>query len=184
MQREKSSLEEKVMEGIYGKKEIKKEERNLFLGEYLERVICYLTYEQVIEKGTYPEILEALRHPEAKKLIIDRDVKLSAANDYIKLASKNGLLFKRIDSPDFKGDVALVVVSDHAVDIKKREVLTRAESLQARGISDKIIENVGAKLCHDCYRQLEEKAPAELINYSKLSLVDRLLGTECICKDY
>lgn len=183
MKNEKSRLEEKVIEGVYGKKEIKKEERNLFLGEYLERVISYLSHKQVIEKGIYPEIFEAIKHPEAKKLIIDRNVDLSAANEYIKLASENGLLFKRVDSPDFKGDVALVVVSDHAVDIKKREVLTRADSLQARGISDKIIENVGAKLCNDCYRQLEEKAPAELINYRKLNLIDRLLGIECICKD-
>lgn len=183
MNNKKSKLEKKAIQGVYGKKELKKSERNQFLGEFKERVIRYLTYEQVVEKGTYPEILDAIRHPEAKKLIIDREVDLSAANEYIKLAAENELLFKRVDSPDFKGDIALIVVSDHAVDIDKRKVLSRVESLQATGISDKIIKNPGAKLCDKCWQELEEKAPEEIANYRKLNFLDKMTGVKCICKE-
>lgn len=183
MNGEKSKLEEKVMEGIHGKKELKKAERNQFLGEFKERVIRYLTYNQVIEPGTYPEILEAIRNSDAKKLIIDREVDLAAANDYIKLASENNLLFKRVDSPEFKGDVALVVVSDHAVDVIHRKVLARTERLKDKGISDKIIENPGAKLCKKCWSELQEKAPEEVNNYSKISVMDKMTGVKCICKE-
>ena len=182
MTEKKSKLEEKITEGIYGKKEIKKSERNRFLGEYEERIIRYLTLEQVVEPGTYPEILDAIRHPEAEKLIIDRDVNLSAANDYVKLASENNLLFKRVDSPEFKGNVALVVVSDHAVDINNRKVLSRVERLKDKGISDKIIENPGTKLCRKCWEELENKVPEELVNYQKMSLFDKIIGVKCICK--
>lgn len=178
---EKSKLEEKVMEGVYGKKELKKSERNRFLGEFKERVLRYLTYDQVLEPGTYPEILDAIRNPEAKKLIIDRGVDLKAANDYVKLASQNNLLFKRVDSPDFKGDVALIVVSDHAVDISNRKVLSRVERLKDKGISDKIIENPGAKLCKKCWNILAEKAPEELDNYKKISIMDKITGHKCLC---
>ncbi len=180
---DKNKLEQRLKEGYYGKPELKKEEKNYFLGEFKERVICYLTYNQVVEPGTYPEILEAIRHPEARKLVIDRQVELEAAEDYIKLAHHNNIQFKRIDSPDFKGDVALVVVSDQKVNIDKKGVITRKERLKDRGISDKIIENVGVKLCNECWEILKSKAPEELVNYRKIGLIDKLIGNKCICKN-
>lgn len=183
MNKNKSKLEEKVIEGIYGEPELKREEKKRFLGEFKERVIRYLTYDQVMEPEIYPEILEAIRDPEAKELIIDRRVDLEAAHDYIKLASENDLSFRKIDSPELKGDIALVVVSDHAVEIGERKVLSRKERLRSRGISDKIIKNVGAKLCDQCWSQLAKKAPEELVNYEKMSWLDKILGTECICKN-
>jgi uncharacterized protein YueI len=183
MDREKSKLEEKVLEGIYGNKEIKRDEKRRFLGEYKERVIRYLTFEQVIEEGVYPEIIEAFKKPEASKLIIDRRINLKAAHDYIKQARNNNISFKRISSPDLKGNIALVVVSDHAVEIEERKVIERKKRLQKAGISDKIIGNVGSKLCDDCWNILRENAPEELVNYKRMSFIDRLIGTECIsCK--
>ncbi|MEJ6951269.1 YueI family protein [Natronospora cellulosivora (SeqCode)] len=182
MEDKMSNLEKKLLEGVHGKKELKKAEKNLYLGEFKERVIRYLTYAQVMEQGTYPDILEAIKKPEARKLIIDREIDLQAANDYIKLASANNLQFKRVDSPDFKGDVALVVVSDQAVEVDERKVLSRAERLQAKGISDIIIENPGASLCSDCWRELAGKADEELINYKKIGFLDKILGVKCVCK--
>jgi len=180
---EDNKIEQILKEGIYGKPELKKEERNYFLGEFKERVIRYLTLAQVEEPGTYPEILEAIRHPEARKLVIDRQVDLEAADDYIQLAHENNLQFKRVDSPDFKGDIALVVASDQAVDIDKKGVISRRERLKARGISDKIVENVGAKLCKNCWEMLKEKAPEELVNYSKIGFIDKIMGIKCVCKN-
>ncbi|MFW6034628.1 MAG: DUF1694 domain-containing protein [Halothermotrichaceae bacterium] len=182
MKKEKPDLEKKVMEGIYGKKELKKEEKNIYLGEFKERVIRYLNCEQVKEQGIYPEILEAVKHPEADKVIIDRNINLKAANDYIKLAIENNLKHKRVHSPELKGDVGLVVVSNNAVSIKNRKVLSREERLKALGISDKLIKNVGAKLCDDCWNLLKEKAPSELINYKKMNWYDKITGTKCICQ--
>lgn len=181
MDRDRSVLEEKVLEGVYGRPELKKEEKLRYLGEYQERVIKYLTFDQVIEPGTYPEILDAIRNNKASMLIIDREVDLKAAADYIKLARENNLCFKRVNSPDFKGDIALVVVSDNAVEMDSRKVLSRKERLKASGISDKIIKNVGAKLCDKCWSELEKKAPEELINYKNMSWIDKITGTECIC---
>ena len=182
MSKAKSDLEKKVEEGLYGRPEIKKEEKNRFLGQFEERVIRYLTYKQVIEPGTYPEILNAIGHQVAEKLIIDREVELSYARDYIELARENKLDFQRIDSPEFKGDVALVVVSGQRVDVKKRKVLNRKERLQNLGISDNIINNVGAKLCNKCRLTLAKNAPEELINYNKINWWERLVGVRCICQ--
>ncbi len=122
MGEEKTRLEKKVMEGVYGEPELKKEEKNRFLGEFKERVIRCLNYDQVVEPGTYSEILQAIKHPQAEKLIIDRKVNLDRAHDYIELARQHNVSFKMIDSPDLKGDVALVVAGNEAVDINPRKV--------------------------------------------------------------
>lgn len=106
---------------------------------------------------------------------------LESARKYIDMAREQGLLFKRVDSPELKGDVALVVASDGAVEVKNRKVLDREKRLKQKGVSGKIIKNVGARLCPECWSELEEKAPEELINYDKYGLLDRLLGTECVC---
>ena len=180
---EKSRLEQQVEQGLYGKPEIKKEEKNRFLGEFKERVICFLTRQQIEESGVYPQVLNAIQDSKAKKLILDREIDENRARDYIDLARENKLDFKRVDSPDFKGEVGLVVVSDKAVDVKKRKIKNRKENLQNIGIDDKIIENVGAKLCKKCWRELEKKAPEELINYKKMSFIDRITGSTCVCKD-
>ena len=118
----KSKLEKKVMEGIYGEPELKREEKNRFLGQFKERVINFLTYKQVMEKGINNKILTAIKDPEAAKIVIDRDVDIDYARDYIELARENNLKFKRIDSPDFIGDIALVIVSNHAVDYKRNKM--------------------------------------------------------------
>lgn len=183
MGEKRSKLEETLLQGIYGKKELKRMERNHYLGEYEERVIRYLTRKQVLEKDIYPEILAAIKHPAARTLIVDRKIELSAANDYIKTALENGLQYKRVDSPDFVGDVGLVVVSDQAVEVEERKVLSRKERLKEKGISDTIIENPGARLCEQCWQELTEKAPEELNNYRRLSFVDRMLGIKCLCKE-
>ena len=181
-QRGKSELEKAVEQGVSGPPEIKKDEKNRFLGEFKERVIRYLTYEQVVEPGTYSEILDAINHPQADKLIIDREVNDERARDYIDLALKNGLEFKRIDSPNFKGDVGLVVVSGGAVKTDKIQVMDRREKLKKQGISDKIIKNVGSKLCDQCWSELKEKAPEELRNYKKMNIFDKIAGVKCVCR--
>lgn len=114
---EKSELEHIIEAGISGTPELKREEKNHYLGQFKERVIRYLTFNQVAEKGTYKEIKEAIHHPQAKKLILNQKIKISDAKEYINLARKNGLNFSIVSSPDFKGEIGLVVVSDDAVDV-------------------------------------------------------------------
>jgi len=46
-----SKLEKTAREGAFGSKEIKKGEKNRFLGEFEERVIAYLTEDQIKERA-------------------------------------------------------------------------------------------------------------------------------------
>jgi uncharacterized protein YueI len=178
----KSILERAILSGIYGPPELKREERRYYLGQFRERVIKVLTYEQIAEPGVYPEIRDAMAHPLAKKVIISRRANLSAAKDYVHLARKRQLEFTTVDSPDFKGPVGLVVAAVKAADEEVISIPSRRERLLALGIPQEVIDSPGQNLCKTCMDLLREKAPEEVRNYRRGNFIDRFLGNECPCK--
>jgi uncharacterized protein YueI len=115
---DRSELEEIIARGIQGDPELKKDERRKYLGEFRERILKALTFEQIDEPGTYPEIKEAIQDPRAHKLVINQKANLNEAREYIQLARKKGLQFTMVDNPEYAGNIGLVVVSDKAVDVK------------------------------------------------------------------
>ena len=178
-----SKLEKTVREGAFGSAEIKKGEKNRFLGEFEERIIAYLTEDQIKETALYPEIKKALENKEANKLIIRGDIGKEHISDYIKWTREEGIRFNRKNSPEFRGNVALAVAGKEAVSEQFGKIMEREEKLQKKGLSDIIIKNASSLLCSDCWKELMEKAPEEKINYKKVGILDKLTGTDCIgCK--
>lgn len=175
-----SKLEKTAREGAFGSKEIKKGEKNRFLGEFEERVIAFLTETQVREQALYPEVKDALKSKEAFKLVIRGDIDKNHISDYIKWARQEGVRFNRKNSPEFRGNVALAVVGKDAVAQQFGRIPDREEKLQKKGVSDKIIKNAGSLLCSNCWEKLMEKAPEEKINYKKAGIFDKITGTGCI----
>lgn len=180
---DKNELEQTVSAGIHGGFELKKGERRRFLGEFKERVIKALTFSQIIEPGVYPEILEAIKDSEAKKLIINRQSDMQAAKEYINLARKNGLSFKKVESDDFKGDIGLVVVSDKAVNSDEIRVVDKKEKFKELNLPVELLDKAGEKICAECYGEIADKAPEELINFEKMNWIDRLFQPSCFCQE-
>lgn len=179
---DKSALEQALLTGLRGTPELKREERSYFLGQYRERVIQVLTFQQVAEPGTYPETKKAITHPKATRLLISRKANLSAAAEYIGLARKYGLSFTTIDRPEFKGSVGLVVAADEAVDQEEITVPDRTQRLLSQGIPVEVIQARGRGLCRGCMELLRQNAPEEVGNYRKLNFIDRIVGNQCPCK--
>jgi uncharacterized protein YueI len=179
---DRSPLEQKILAGIHGTPELKREERRRLLGQFRERVIRVLTLSQIAEPGTYPEITNAIAHPMARRLIISRKADITAAAEYIRLARKHQLSFTTVDLPDFKGPIGLVVAADIAVDQEEITVPNRVERLQLAGIPQPVIDAKGRGLCKACMEKLRRVDPAELDNYHRISLLDRLVGNKCPCK--
>ncbi|MFZ7102102.1 MAG: YueI family protein [Peptococcaceae bacterium] len=115
---DKSELEKALARGIYGTPELKRAEKQKFLGTFRERVLKVLTKKQVIQRGTYKEILEALKDPRAGKLIITNDVQMSEAMEYILMAKHNQVEFTMVDGHDYQGDIGLVVAAGTAIDVE------------------------------------------------------------------
>ena len=178
-QQNKTELEQTVASGVQGGWELNKEEKSRFLGEFRERVLIALTKEKVEAPGTFPEVIEAIKDPEAEKLIIDRSVDMGVAREYIQLAREYNLSFKKVSSPEFKGPIKLVIVSDGAVNRSSIAVQTREERLKEKGVPEELIAAQGEKICKDCYKLISNKAPEEIENYKQLSWFDKLMGINC-----
>lgn len=175
----KTKLEEVIEQGIYGPPELKSEEKIRYLGEYRERILIALTKDQVEEPGVYPEVISALRDIRASKLVMRRDVDLERARDYLDLAKKMKIAFKRVDSPKLKGDIGLVVASSSAVDIPEIITKDRNSRLLELGLSETLIKAVGKKICNKCWSKLATNYPEELINYRRITWIDSIIGTKC-----
>lgn len=180
MDEKKTDLEQHVEYGVYGTPELKKDEKAQYLGQFRERVIKALTVKQVEEPGVYPAVIGALKDLRAKKLILRRDVDLERAKDYIELARKQGIAFKRVSSPKLKGEIGLVVVSDDAVDELKIRIPSREEKMLALGFSEEVINGVGSKICGKCWKKIESLCPEEIVNYQRISWIESLTGIRCI----
>lgn len=180
MGEKKTELEQHVEYGVYGTPELKKDEKAIYLGQFRERVIKALIVKQVEEPGVYPAVIEALKDPRAKKLILRRDVDLERARDYIELARKQGIAFKRVSSPKLKGEIGLVVVSNDAVDEPEICIPSREEKMLRLGFSKEVIHAVDAKICGKCWKKIESLCPEEMVNYQRISWIESLTGIKCI----
>lgn len=177
----KSGLEKALHMGIHGAPELRKEEKEYYLGEFRERVMKVLTKRQMQDNEVINEIKETLLDPRAARIIIDGSVPDRHNDKYEKLAASMGKASTTRRDANFKGDVGLAVVSEQAVDFSDEQisVTTWTESMLQKGIPDRIIAAAGSKLCKACYELVREKAPEELGRYRQLSTLEKLMGMKC-----
>lgn len=115
-------LERALTYGIYSEPEVKKEERMHYLGQLRERLILALT-EDRLKQGEVPKELEqALKDIRTSKVILKGNLPTKIILKYERLAREHGVEASTIYNPQFKGDVGLVVVSNHAVDLPDSQV--------------------------------------------------------------
>ncbi|KAF1084115.1 hypothetical protein SPSYN_02767 [Sporotomaculum syntrophicum] len=179
----KDSLAQALAMGMHGAPEIKRDEKNRYLGEFRERVIRLLSKKQVAEPAVYPEILESLKDPRAAKMIISGDINYRSAEKYRELAEQVGKICTVIHDPAMTGDTGLVIVSSDTVDVADIFVPDRKTRLERLGVPAALVSAAGKKVCDKCYEKITGTAPSEAINYSKLTLADRFWGDHCVACD-
>jgi len=119
------SPEQRIAIGMYGAPELKHGEKDIYLGEFRERIIRVLSNKQVAQKFIYPEIIEALNHEQSSRMLINGELRDQLTDKYIALARQIAKPYTVIYNPQLKGEIGLVVVSDQAVDIDDIEVENR-----------------------------------------------------------
>ncbi|WP_233523062.1 YueI family protein [Peribacillus saganii] len=110
------NVDDYLQEGIYGKKELKPEERKRFLGTLRERVVLALTQAQVMEKNIYPEAEQAMKANPQAYILINGNLDFSYQIKYIKAANKHGLKYTIVNNTEHNSDIGLLIAYDHAVD--------------------------------------------------------------------
>ena len=160
-------------------------ERNSFLGEYKERVLAALTFDEVREKGIYDEIEKALENKEAKKMIVSREVDFKCIKKYLDMAKNKHVSCKMMDNLLNTGEVCLVVASDDALNhpLENPIIESKIEKIREKNLPDIYYKAMGNKIC-DFHSDIIEKEIPEYRNYyGKIEFLDSLFGTKCpICQ--
>ena len=160
--------------------ELKKGEKRRYLGQFRERVLKVLNAKQMAQRWIYPDIIAAINDSRSTKVIVRNDHRIKAKKytDYAKAQKK---LVTITNSPDYIGNVVLVVAADDAVDVKNIAAGEKTKALVQKGLTKDIIKAGYGKLCGKHYRQLVKALEDTNIslNFQRLSLWDRLLGEEC-----
>jgi uncharacterized protein YueI len=111
----KHEVDEYLQQGIYGKKEIKPEERKKYLGTLRERVIAVLYQSQVLEEEVYPEIIELMKgHPKAF-LFLNGNMNYTHLSKYVEVANRYKVHYKLVLNKDYNTDLGLVFAEETAI---------------------------------------------------------------------
>jgi uncharacterized protein YueI len=156
-------------------------EKNIFLGEYKERVIAALTKEEVEEKGVYKEIIQALKTKEAKNLKIARDIEFSKIKDYVDEAEKIGINYQLVDGLSYSGNIGLVVSANDALEnpVENPIIKSIPERFRDKGLDIIYYESLGEKICEFHKKIIHDELPEFEDKYREITLIDRVLGVKC-----
>ncbi len=111
-------IEDKLQEGIYGKKQIRPSERKRFLGTIRERVVLALTKGQLMQDLSLKELEKAMQqHPETK-LLLNGHVASRFMKEEKKLAAKYKIPYTNVMNQNADSDLGAVLTYDYAVDIE------------------------------------------------------------------
>ena len=160
-------------------------EKNSFLGEYKERVLAALTFDEVNEKGIYNEIEKALGDKEAKKMIVSREVDFKCIKKYLDMAKNKHVSCKMMDNLLNTGEVCLVVASDEALShpLENPIVESKIEKIREKNLPDIYYKAIGNKLCSFHSDIIEKEIPEYKDYYGKIEFLDSLFGTKCpVCQ--
>lgn len=159
-------------------------EKNIYLGEYKERVIIALTKAQLLRGEIYPEVIEIMKSDlDVRILKMTREVPIKNLKPYIELAERVELTYTLVDGLSYHGDIGLVLASNEAL-LKQRDPLipeTINSDLIEEGLED-YIEHIGEKICSHCLTELAERIPQRVKSFRHVTYFDAFLGYHCpIC---
>jgi len=134
---ERQNVDDYLMQGIYGKKEINPEERKRFLGTIRERIVLALTEKQIYESVIYSEVeREMLQHPNTK-LLLNGKIPYDYLKKYIKIANKNNISFTIVENKEYDTDIGLVLAYEQLA-IDKDEIFVQKPNNQTKEINNSI----------------------------------------------
>ena len=161
-------------------------EKNLFLGEYKERVIKALTFEEIKEKGIYYEIEKALEDKDVDKMVISRHADFNDIKKYIEIAKQKRVPYKMIDNLACVGQIALVVVAKDAIVHEAGDeivVTSKLEKCHLKHLPDVYFEAMESAVCDFHLDIIKNEMPEYAKNYKELTFMDKLFGSRCpICQ--
>ncbi|MED0962002.1 hypothetical protein COJ48_16860 [Bacillus cereus] len=111
------NVEDYLQEGIYGQKQNKPEERNMYLTTLRERVEVALTIGQVMQSNVYTEVTSSImRTSQSLQLFLNGSIAYPHLSKYIKLANEKNVPFTIVQNKGTETPIGLVLSHSTAVD--------------------------------------------------------------------
>ncbi|MBP0726505.1 YueI family protein [Bacillus sp. RG28] len=110
-----NNVDDYIKKGIYGEKQIKVEERNVYLGTIRERIELALTGSQVMKNEIYKEFEKSLSL-KGITVLLNGSLPYSALSKYIKLANMKNIPFSLVNNLPTPTPIGLVLTYQYAVD--------------------------------------------------------------------
>ena len=111
-------LDDYIQEGIYGPKEIKKEEKKLYLGTFRERVVLALYTTKIRKAEMVSHVASLIKKYPNCHFLLNGEVGYEAFKKYIELANKNKIHYRIVNNQEADSPFGLVVAVNTAVDIE------------------------------------------------------------------
>lgn len=123
----KSKVDEILENGMYGPKEIKREERRKYLGTIRERIEGTLTTGQIYQKKGYKEVESWISDVKDGEMLLNGDLDYTFLSPYIQLAIQYHFPYTIVENQDKETNIGLVIAHFQAVD---KEEIGLAEQLK------------------------------------------------------
>lgn len=125
MSDQKRTVDDYLQDGIYGAKEIRPEERRLYLGTIRERVEYVLRKAQVREQTVYPEIEAAMKADKSLHLYLNGNMSYEFLSKYVKLADQTGVIYTMVTNKEHDSELGAVLAHEDAVEKETVELPKR-----------------------------------------------------------
>ena len=170
---EKNQLERYVDFALSGTPEIKSDEKRNWLGEFREKIVLALTNEQVQRDDALQLVEEKMKDNRVDALIVRGQVSQDVTGKLMTICQRTGKDYRSINRPDLKGDIAMVLISNEAVDEENVRLDT------SKLLSDQFYNAKNNKLCKKHMEALKSQHPQFTNRFEEIGIMDKMIGTKC-----
>lgn len=170
---EKSDLEKYAEFALSGPPQIKADEKRYWLGEFRERIVFALSFEQIEVREALKLVEEKLQDSRIDQVIIHSGVRDSISEKYLELAHQYQKDYKQVDLQNPKQEIALVLASKEAVN--EENVMTDHIPL----LPKQFYNASGRKLCTKHMEELRKEAPRFVDEFEEIGFLDKIMGIRC-----
>lgn len=113
-------LEKRLENGLYGKPQLKADEKRKYLSNFRERVIFIVTFEEMQQPTNMSVIRDIIKQYPQHQLYLNSQLSMNYQRKMIQMADEEHCSFTVIDTstPSTKTNLALVYASKHAMNIE------------------------------------------------------------------
>lgn len=120
-------VEQRVMQGINGTPQLKPDEKREYLGNFRERVIFTLSFQEVNQNLYMSALKKDLAVNPSGHLFLNGELTESQQGDWLTIATENKLTFtfvndNKVDQPT---DLAIVYAADTAINLPEVDLLKK-----------------------------------------------------------